>query len=452
MKRILSIVAAALLITASMPAIAVENPINKAITDSKINRGAISVSVKDIKTGKELYKINEDKPVNPASTQKLVTTAASINTLGKDYKFETQLYKTTDNELFLKLGADPYLTSKDLKNIFSAAKAKNINTPKMIYIDDYILDSENWGEGWQWDDDLNPLMPKFGPYNLDNNLLSIIVAPTSPNSPAKIYPEVFYPLAFMNLVTTGKTTDVTISHNTNISAEMLQLEGTVQRLTKKTIPITNMKRYFRLRLEDAIADSKMEYYGKFAEKKLPQKNIYLVKTVEHDFNKAVVDILKNSNNMVAETVFKLAGGKFVNNTGSISSAIKMFNEYCSKQGLKPEDIKIVDGSGVSKNNLMTSDFMTDFLVAESKTEDYELFKTSMASPGEGTLENRMLYFKDNLKAKTGTLTDVSAIAGYLKTRSGNDVAFDIMINDPKSKAADKKMLEEYIIRAIYITF
>ena len=127
------------------------------------------------------------------------------------------------------------------------------------------------------------------------------------------------------------------------------------------------------------------------------------------------------------------------------------------RGIKPKlndygYIKIVDGSGVSKNNLMTSDFMTDFLVAESKTEDSELFKTSMASPGEGTLENRMLYFKDNLKAKTGTLTDVSAIAGYLKTRSGKDVAFDIMINDPKSKAADKKMLEEYILRAIYITY
>ena len=80
------------------------------------------------------------------------------------------------------------------------------------------------------------------------------------------------------------------------------------------------------------------------------------------------------------------------------------------------------------------------------------YKEMFASAGEGTLKNRMLYFGDNLKAKTGTLSDVSAIAGYLKTAKGNLVAFDIIINDPNSKTPDKKMLEEYILRAIHTSY
>lgn len=426
--------------------------INKVVSQSGINKGAISVSVKDLKTGKEVYSLNQDKPVPPASTQKLITFAAALDTLGEDYTFKTELYKSTNNDLYFKLGADPYLTTKDLKNLLSTAKSKNIIEPKNIYIDDYILDSVNWGEGWQWDDDLNPLMPKFGPYNLDRNLIKIVVSPTTLNSPANIYPEVFYPLAFMNLVTTGKENSVKISHNTNISNNMLQLEGTILTLTKITIPVNNMKRYFRLRLEEAINDAKVLYYGQIYEKKLPASNVYLVDKVEHPLTSAAKDILQRSNNMMAETVFKIAGGKFVNNTGSIESALKMLNDFCSRNGLKAEEIKIVDGSGVSKNNLMTADFMTSFLTAVSKLDYFEIYKLSMANPGKGTLNNRMLYFGENLYAKTGTLSDVSAIAGYIKTQRGNNYAFDIMINDPKSKSADKKRLEEYILRSIYANY
>ena len=93
--------------------------------------------------------------------------------------------------------------------------------------------------------------------------------------------------------------------------------------------------------------------------------------------------------------------------------------------------------------------MSEFLV---KIADNEEFVNSMATAGEGTLATRMLYFRDNLRAKTGTLSDVSTIAGYITSRNGKRYAFDIMINDPKSKSADKKVLEEYILRDIYTNF
>ena len=424
--------------------------INKAVAESGINKGAVSVSVKDIKTGKTLYELNSDKPVPPASTLKVVTLASALNELGKDYEFSTELYKNSNNELILKLGADPFLNAKDLKTLLRAAREQNIIEPEAFYIDDTIIDKTEWGEGWQWDDDLNPLMPKFSAYNIDNNLLKITVEPTFKGAPAEIKLDVFYPTTFVNLVTTGGTNNVKISRNNNIAPDVLNIEGTVSKREQIEIPINHLKRYFVLRLEDAIKSEKIEYYGNFTNKKLSTQNISSISKITNPIEKAVNAIMLDSNNMAAETVFKIAGGHYAKTSGSAEAAIKMLMDYCGKLGVNTQNIRIVDGSGVSKNNLVTTDFMTSFLISQYQN-DAE-YKEMFASAGEGTLKNRMLYFGDNLKAKTGTLSNVSAITGYLKTAKGNLVAFDIIINDPNSKTPDKKMLEEYILRAIHTSY
>lgn len=450
MKKFLCILGLMVFVNLFMTVHAVDN-INKAIANSKVKKDTISISVKDIETGKSVYELNQNRLISPASTQKIVTLAAAIDTLGPTYNFETSLYKNTNNELFLKLGADPYLREKDLTSLMNQAKAKKILEPKNIYIDDYIVDSVEWGEGWQWDDDLNSLMPKFGSYNLDGNLLYIFVAPTNNGAPANVYSKFFYPVTFMNLALTdeSKANNITFERNNSISPDILTVKGSVSKIQYYTVPVPNLKRYFRLRLEDAIKDAKIEYYGKISQKKLPSDNVYLVASIKHPIKIAVGDILKNSNNMAAESVFKIAGGKYVNNTGSIAAAIKMFEAFCKKIGVNSDEIKIVDGSGVSKNNLMSADFMTNYLVALSQIPDFDLYKSILPTAGEGTLANRMLYFKDNLRAKTGTLADISAITGYLTSKSGKTYAFDIMINDAKTSPSDKKMLEEYILRAVY---
>ena len=424
--------------------------IDRTIGQSDINKSGVSVSVRDIETGESVYELHGEKPVMPASTLKLITLSASIDQLGKDYEFSTGLYKNTNNELYLKLGADPFLTSAGLNSLFEkAVKEKKIISPKIIYIDDYIFDSTEWGEGWQWDDDLNPLMPKFSSYNIDGNKLGIVIASTIYGAPADIYTSKFYPTTFMNLVVTDKENNIEISRNNSISPDMLKVEGTVKTQITKYIPINNPKRYFILRLEDAIRSAKMDYYGSFQQKKIPASNIYQVSEVEHPLEKAVKEILTNSNNFVAETVFKLAGAKFVQNTGSLANSQKMLNAYFAKLNMKSDNIKIVDGSGVSKNNIMTADFMSEFL---AKKEVRNMLEENMPTAGEGTLKNRMLYFKDNLKAKTGTLSDVSAIAGYITSRNGKKYTFAIMIHDSKTKSNDKKSLEEYIIRDIYTEY
>lgn len=425
------------------------NPVNSAIKKAAISRSAlISVSVKDISNSKTAFELNSNTPMTPASIQKLLTILPSINTLGKDYEFKTQLYKNADNNLFIKLSADPYFTTADLKGMIKELNSHKIYSTKAFYIDDSVLDSNDWGEGWQWDDDMNPLMPKFSAYNIDKNLVTVSVCPTVVGAPADISTGVFYPTAFINNVITSDKTDVKFERKNYISPDVIDVTGTISHDLDVKIPVNYPRRYFILRLEDILRKQKVAYYGDFNRLKLP-KDVSLVTEVKRPIAQAQDDILKESNNLVAETVFKVAGGKYAKETGSISAAKDMFNDYYKNMGINTDNINIVDGSGVSKNNLVTANFVSEVLIKASKTADFCDFQTHMAYPGCGTLTDRMLYFKDNLKAKTGTLSNISSIAGYITAKSGKKYAFCIIINDSKSKSSDKKAFEEYVLRTIY---
>ncbi|MCD8378584.1 MAG: D-alanyl-D-alanine carboxypeptidase/D-alanyl-D-alanine-endopeptidase [Candidatus Gastranaerophilales bacterium] len=415
--------------------------INITISQSGINRGGISVSVKDVQSGKTVYALNPKMPVSPASIQKIVTSIPAFITLGEDYRFATKLYKNSSNEYLIVLGADPYLTSKELEKITKAIPKE----PAGIFIDDSVIDKNEWGEGWQWDDDLNPLMPKFSAYNIDKNLIEIVISPTVKGFPAEITMEETYPTTFVNKIITGKETKYTLKRKNHVSPDIITAEGTI-RLNKseiRNIPINNPKKYFKLRLTDAILDEGISSSGIYPFKKL-NKNYTIITLLSHDIQRAQEDILKNSNNLVTETVFKLAGGKYSAETGSFENGLEMFKDFCKKQKIDTSDIKLTDASGVSKNNLMSADFMTDFLI---KNCDYT--EKKLPTAGEGTLSNRLLYLKGMLYAKTGTLNNISSITGYVTSRANRKYAFCIMINDPKSKPSDKKLLEEYIIRVLY---
>ena len=414
--------------------------INNTIANSGINRGGISISVKNAQSGKVVYELNPKMPLSPASTQKIITATPAFMTLGDDYRFATKLYKNDRNEYLVVLGADPYLRSSELDKIVKCISKE----PACINIDSSVVDDNDWGEGWQWDDDLNPLMPKFSAFNIDKNLMQIVITPSMKGYPPEVIKEVNYPLTFVNNMVTDKETHYTIKRQNEISPDILVLKGTIcpnkSELVK--IPISNTKKYFKMRLSECIINHGISSSGEYNEVKLNQ-NYQLITLLSHEIDYAKTDIYMNSSNFVAETVFKLAGGKYTSKTGSFGNGLLMFNDFCKKHNIDTTDVKLVDASGVSKNNLVTTDFMTSFLL---KTQNY--LEPNLPTAGEGTLSNRMLYLKGFVRAKTGTLNNISAMAGYISSLKGQKYVFSIIIND-KCSNGDKKMLEEYILRTIY---
>ena len=410
------------------------------IQESGVEKNVIAVSIRDLNSGKVVYQLNEKILMHPASVQKLLTLPAAIDVLGEEYEFETKLFSRTDNEYILELGADPYLSESDLRKL-----SKNLpNDTKKVYIDDSIIERKSWGEGWQWDDDMNILMPKFNAYNLDKNLLKITVLPTQKDELAMIVNQSKYPLVFFNNIKTGINNDIRMVRDTAISANTLLLEGSVNKPTVKTLPVNNLKRYFEIKFLNILADRNIYMKHNLLDTKVLESDKEVAK-ISHPVSVAIDAVLKNSNNLVSETLAKLAGAKITDSTGTDVSGIKVFNNYCEKLGIDSSKIRLADASGVSKNNLINADFVSEYLV---KNKDNKVLE-SLPSPGEGTLTHRMLPIKDNLKAKTGSLSDISSIAGYLTTKKGRKYAFCIITNDPTTSSSDKKVLEDFLIREAY---
>ena len=441
MKKILTILMMFALTLGVNAKNTVKRDFSSVINESGIEKNAISVSIRDLNSGKPVYELNEKMLMHPASVQKVLTLVPAVEVLGEDYDFTTAIYKRSANSYVIKLGADPYLTSNDLKTLVNNV---NLET-KRIYIDDSILEKKDWGEGWQWDDDMNVLMPRFNSYNLDKNLIKITVMPTLNGQAATIINPSKYPIVFFNHVLTGKENGVKVFRDNSVSANTLVLEGTVNKPTTIYVPTNNLKRYFNIKMTNALGDKKVYLKENFVVDKVTNSDKELDK-VTHPISNAIDDILKNSNNMVAETVAKLAGAKAYNDRGTDINGIKVFNAYCQKIGIDNSKIRLTDASGVSKNNLVTTDFISEYLV---KNKDSKVLE-HLPTPGQGTLTHRMLPIKENLRAKTGTLSDTSSIAGFLSTKNGNKYAFAIIVNDTTSTIPDMKTLEDYLIREAYL--
>lgn len=442
LKKIFALMLSLLVFTLNIEAKNIKKDFNFIINESNISPNSVAISVKNLETGKVVYQKNEKILIHPASMQKILTIVPIVETLGEDYNFKTQLYSRGKDGYLIKLGADPYLTSDNLGSLIKKINAEKI---KQVYIDSSVIEPKDWGEGWQWDDDLNSYMPRFNSYNLDGNLVKITIMPTEMNKSAFVINPQKSQMVFLNNVITGSNNNINISRDNIISANTIKLDGEVNTPETLFIPNNNLKLYFYKKLRDELEDNKIYLKTSYINTK-QTKNDKFETELSHSISQAIDDVLLNSNNMVIETMGKLAGGKYYNKQGTDVDAVKLFNEFYQKQGLDSSRIRLVDSSGVSKNNLVDADFVSEFLVKNKENKVLE----KMSIPSTGTLAYRMIPLKDNLKAKTGTLSDISTIAGFLTSKSGNKYAFCIMINDPKSTSSEKKVLEDYIIRDMYL--
>ena len=442
MKKLIALILSIFIANISVGAKSLKSDFKSIIKDSHISQSSIAVSVKNVNTGKIVYQMNDTILMHPASVQKALTIIPIVEALGDDYNFKTELYLRGKNGYLIKLGADPYLTSDDLKKLVAYVNSEKV---QKIFIDDSVIERKDWGEGWQWDDDLNTFMPRFNSYNLDKNLVKITIMPTDLNKQAFIINPQKSPMTFYNNVITGNKNDVSITRDNITSANTLKLEGTVKNPEIHFITNNNLKRYFEKKLTDELEDRKIYLKTAYTVSELLPSDSFVTE-VNHPISVAVNDVLQNSNNMVIEIMSKLAAGKYYKKQGTDIDGVKLFNEYCAKNGIDSSKIRLTDASGVSKNSLVDADFISSFLV---KNKDNKIFE-NLASPGEGTLSTRMLPLKDNVKAKTGTLSDISSIVGYLIAKSGQKYAFAIMINDPATTDSQKKNLENYLIRNMYL--
>ncbi|OGU78958.1 MAG: D-alanyl-D-alanine carboxypeptidase/D-alanyl-D-alanine-endopeptidase, partial [Ignavibacteria bacterium RBG_16_35_7] len=153
---------------------------------------------------------------------------------------------------------------------------------------------------------------------------------------------------------------------------------------------------------------------------------------------------KTSDNLSTEMTLFALSERYFGRPASAKNGLKMIDSLIIVCGLNPKDYKLVDGSGVSHYNLVTAELLLSVLkhFYYSEPNLFESLYNSFPIAGfDGTLENRMEKTKaeKNVHAKTGTLSGVSSLSGYVKNKKGNMIAFSILVqnyNDNSKQARD----------------
>lgn len=408
----------------------------------------IAISVKDTATGKVIYEYNQNKLLNPASVQKLFTLRSAYKELGKDYTFNTTAYTDYQNNLYIKLGADPTLTTERLVNLLKTIKEQY---PEKIYndiiIDPTIIDNKQWGIGWMWDDDPSKLLPKYSPYSINENKITIKITPSKTSIMPEINNQSSYPMQIINKIKQGNSNNLTFERMPWNTSDATTIIGTIKKEETVQLPVNLPEKHFTIELNNAIKKSKIKTNGTLKIAPVSENADLLSEIKSQTLEELVGFTLKNSNNFYTEMIFKVAGGHYKKNQGTTEDAVEMFEKEYST--LSDDGHIIVDGCGMSRNNLLTVDWVTSALNKIYKEEDFSTFEKLLAKPVEGTLANRLLNISLKVRAKTGTASGISSIAGYIDAKSGKKYSFAIIIQNHNINPYDVKNFEDKLINEIY---
>lgn len=426
-------------------------PVNNIISSYDFDHDSvISIAVKDKNKDDIVYSKNQYKYLNPASALKLFTMAASLNTLGNDYKFKTAFYKDKNNNLYLKLSGDPLLKTSDMEELAKDLKKNYKGRINKIYIDDAIIDLVPYPNGWM-SDDIWPNSPKISPYMVDFNTVKVDFLLSEDKKDLRIIQKSPYKFSFVNKLEIGETTDFTFIEDDNHNT--IDIVGTISNsAVDKVIPVTNPRYFFCQKMNSAINKAGIKFSDKFLFAKMP-KDAVLVAKFERPIDEVVKYILQTSNNIGAEMLFKVAGGKFIENKilqkntslalGTTQNGIAMFLEYYQNLGLDPKQVRITDGSGVSRYNAMNVNWMAEALSKISF--DFEKY---LPTGGVGTLDKRLRELKGSVYLKTGTLFGSSSLVGIIKTKDNIYYYASNIMSYNRNKSL-VKAAEDEIIFEIY---
>ena len=383
------------------------NEINKRVKEMSLGMGStFSAYVVDFDTKKVLYKKNEDKYLNTASVIKPLTFGAVYKVLGNNYEFKTSLYIDSNNDIYIKLGGDVLLSQSDLNNLLSNLKNLKFNK---IYIDDTIFVYEQYPSVWL-DEDKWPNQRMISPYIVDSNYTDIAINRSSLAKKVDIIQNNDYKIPFINELKIGDKQDINILRLYGENSHIVNLQGTVKEDEIIKIPLLK-----------------------------PEINF-----ISHNIKDVSKSILYNSDNFASEVVFRVAASKYYNKSATLDDSIKMFREIY-KEYLTDEDV-LADGSGVSRQNLFCSETIAKIL---TKLFEDEEFRNLLATSNQGTLSERLIFLKDNLRAKTGTMKDFSSLCGIFNTRKNRQVVFVFITQDSNKRKALLKNFENTLVGTIY---
>ncbi len=410
------------------------------LSDSSLLTAHVGISIYEPSTGKYWYNYQGDKYFVPASNTKIPTCYVAMKYLGDSLK--CFLAAENDTALFILPSGDPTLLHPDYKKqpAFDVLKTSN----KKIYITDLTWKSVGLGSGWSWNDYDESYMAERSPMPVYGNVLKWIQEKdtTTKLEPVSIYsiPEINWKVDFSSQ--NARSFDVKRKIGEN---EFELIQGT-EKYRELYVPfVTHGIRSTVELLSDTVGKKislmNDQMWNKLFDKiQLPLKPI---KTQPTD--SLLKPMMHRSDNFFAEQSLLMVSNEKL----GVMNDAKIIDTIL-KTDLKdlPQRPRWVDGSGLSRYNLFTPQ---DFVIILNKMKDefgMERIKIILPTGGEGTISSYYKADSNYIFVKTGTLSGVVALSGYLYTKKGKLLIFSALVNNHQASATAVRRAIEKFIREI----
>lgn len=451
--------------------------IQERFDDSIFANAHWGVLIKSLKTGETWYERNSGKMFMPASNEKIPTAAATLVTLGPEFTFETYLnyegeikdsilegnlvvYGNGDPTLYTRLNTDPLGLFKSWAVKLSSMGIKKINGN--IIGDDNAFEDYPYGYGWTYDDLDAWYSAEISPLQLNENCVDLkFIPPATKEGRLTIQPNLpssFYKIEDVTIV--GDTGNSNIRISRAFGTNTIKISGYVKAGSKEfeeTPSLYNPTLFYVTVLKEELERNGIKVIGEpkdcddIAGWKTTLHNLTLID--KHNsplFRDVLAGLMKPSQNLYAETFVRTLGWKKTG-IGSFRQGKKIVEDVLKQFGIQPDTYAYMDGSGLSRYNYTSPEILVKILEGMRHHSYWIDWYNAMPVAGvDGTLKGRMkgTPAEKNVHAKTGTISNVRGLSGYVTTADGEEIVFSFLVNGHLRTAAETNYITDSVLEMI----
>lgn len=420
---------------------------------------SVGLVVADADTGHTWFAQDAHTPLKPASLQKLVVTAAALERLGADFTYTTRVYIHGD-QLWIVGAGDPALGDatlaerhgRELEHVFDdwadALHAAGLSTLSKVVLDDTIFDRQGRHPDWPDDQADRWYQAPVGGLNINDNCLDVVVNVRDRRPKLLLQPDL-PPEMIENGLQIGSRQQPVLKRRPD--SDHFELSGTVARSGQlDPVAARHPTVFFGHALHRALTKRGIVIRGSVVRRRITTTEQSAAKLVaEH--RTPLRDVIWRCNNfsqnLFAECLMKsLAaygpGGERSGVAGSWDAARPILLHTLREVGVDLSGASLRDGSGLSHSNRLSARQLVDLLIRMRRHEHADMFITSLAEPARpGSIRTRYddPALRGRLRAKTGTISGVRCLAGYLSRPDGHTLAFALLINGTAPRSMPRQV-------------
>ena len=439
----------------------------------QLAQATVGMKVTSADTGKVLFEENSNKLLRPASGMKLYTVATALDRLSPDYRFITSVYARSkpdaagvvhgdltvfgrgDPSLSFRFNGNDYFKGlNDLAARIVSAGVKRVEGD-LIGDETYFV-GPPYGSGWEWEDLQWWYGAEVSALTVNDNYLELAVtAGPQAGAPAVVTIRPAAPLLTINnRVTTsvkGTRRDLTVYRPLN--SDVVELSGTIAAgdTYSGRIAMSRPALLLTYLLRSSLAQQGVTVTGKTRIVSPPSASaaplaepaaagLVEVATFQSPpLSLIAAHTLKPSQNLYTEMLLRTLGkvaGPMTTSAAttrtSEAAGLEVVKTFLGDAGVNPSSLVLSDGSGLSRNDMITTEATVQLLTHMRRHRYAMAFREALPVAGiDGTLRNRFrgTVAENNLRAKTGTLSSAASLSGFVTTTAGEELIFSIIVNN-----------------------